>query len=93
MTDNSSKWKIIDAIYKFAVVALLIIAVVLLNDIRNRQQVLPTMADLKKAGVQDLDLLEMKPEVTDRMPLVRVAGGQVTVDGSVSVDGSVEIEK
>jgi hypothetical protein len=38
MTDNIGKWKIVDAIYKLAVVALLSVAVVLLWDMRNRQQ-------------------------------------------------------
>ena len=93
MIDNSGKWKIVDAIYKCAVVSLLIIAVVLLWDIRNRQQTFPTMADFKQAGISNPAERNAPPELTDRIPLVRVAGGQVTVDGSVTVDGYVQIER
>jgi hypothetical protein len=93
MTDNSGKWRIVEASYKCAVVLLLTIAVILLWDIRSRQQAFPTMADLKKAGIKNPDLIHQRPQIEDQLPLVRIAGGQVTVDGDVTVDGTVQIER
>lgn len=93
MTDNSGKWKIVDAIYKCAVVSLLIVAVSLLRDIRSRQQVFPTVGEFKKAGIRRPEAAFGNAQIADQLPLVRVAGGHVNVDGSVTVDGSVQIER
>src|SRR5262245_41166658 len=82
--ENRTKWdvvsKIFGALYKCAVVALLAVAVWLLQDIRSRQQIFPTAGEMKKAVVRD------RLQIAEQVPIVQVGGGSVTVDGTVQIE-------
>ena len=88
--ENRTKWDVVSnifgALYKCAVVALLAVAVWLLQDIRSRQQTFPTMGDVKKAGLRNPEALRLRPELLDQMPVVLISGGSATVDGSVQIE-------
>jgi hypothetical protein len=81
--ENTTKWnvvsKVFGALYKCAVVALLAVAVWLLQDIRSRQQTFPTFGDMRKTAPRD------RLRLAEQAPLVHVDGG-VTVDGSVQIE-------
>jgi hypothetical protein len=81
--ENRTKWNIVSnifaALYKCAVVALLAVAIWLLQDIRNHQQTFPTFGDMKKAGRD-------RPRLAEQAPIVHVDGGSITVDGSVQIE-------
>ena len=79
--ESNKFWKIGDVIYKFAVVSLLVFAALLLKDIRDRQQRMPTLGDFK-----DAKSAVSKSIIADQMPIVRVSGGNITVDGSVQIE-------
>jgi hypothetical protein len=93
--ESSNKWKIGEVIYKFAVVSLLIIAVVLLNDIRSHQA--PTIGEHRNAGIGGPDVGGAKAHLEDRIPIVRVVGGeilggQVTANRNITVDNAVQVK-
>ncbi len=78
--------KIVDIVYKAAVILLLLTAVTILRDIRSQR--VPTVGDIKDAKNN-----EARKAVVSSIPVVFVQDGQVDVNGSVSIDGPVEIAK
>jgi hypothetical protein len=84
-----SYWSnIFDIIYKVMVVTLLSIAVILLWNIRSRQQVFPTFGDLESAAKSGNTPGEMEKIMA--MPAVHVRGGSLDRVNNVIEIGTIK---
>ena len=89
------RWKIIDVLYKLAVVALLTIVAVLLNDIRKHQA--PTIGEYRNAGISGPDRAGAKGRLNDNIPIVRVVGGehpggQLSAEQYFTVENAIQVK-